>query len=135
MQQNKLRLSLLSLALFGLSLVIFSLSTNFLLSLVLTIIIGGAAAAFDTLQQTILQLSVPDELRGRVMGYWVASLGFGPLGHLEMGAAATLFGAPAAQMANGLVVLVSFTGAALWVRRSGVAVALGKISPGRGSAV
>ena len=118
--QDKVRLLLLALALFGFALVFFSFSTSFLLSFVILVVIGGAATSFDLLQQTILQLNVPNELRGRVMGYWVASLGFGPIGHLELGALATFAGAPTAQMTNGVVVVLLLLAALAWLRRSGM---------------
>ena len=118
--QDKVRLLLLSMAVFGFALVFFSFSSSFLLSFVILVVIGGAATSFDLLQQTVLQLNVPNELRGRVMGYWVASLGFGPIGHLELGALATAAGAPFAQMTNGLIVVLSVLAALVWLRRSGV---------------
>ena len=115
--RDKMKLLLWALALFGVFLVFFAASESFLVSLVLMLGVGGAAAAFDILQMTILQLSVSDHERGRVMGYWVASLGFGPLGHLELGALAGLVGAPLAQAVNGLVLVVLFLGTFLFASR------------------
>ena len=40
----------------------------------------------------MLQLSVSNELRGRAMGIWVLALGFGPIGHLELGSVAEAVG-------------------------------------------
>ena len=76
--------------------------------------IGITASSFDLLQQATVQRSVADAARGRAMDYWVASLGFGPLGHLELGGLAVLLGPPLALGLNGAVVLVVFMGVATW---------------------
>ena len=52
------------------------------------------AAALDTLGQSLIQRSVEDDERGSAMGVWYFAIGFGPLGHLGLGAAAVAFGAP-----------------------------------------
>ena len=116
-RQDKVALLLWAFALFGGFLTFFATSHSFPVSLILMVGIGCVAAAFDILQQTILQLSVSDHERGRVMGYWAASLGFGPIGHLELGALAGLVGAPVAQAAHGLVVVAVFLVTLLLVDR------------------
>jgi len=105
---NKVQLLLWVLGFYGLSLLLFSLSHSYLLSLVIIIGVGAAASAFDTLQQTVMQMSVPDAERGRAMGYWVASLGFGPIGHLELGAIAGILGAPLALGFNAGIILTTY---------------------------
>lgn len=117
--RDKLGLLLGAFGLFGLFLVLFSLSRSFGLSLVLMVGVGGAATAFDLLQQTIMQLSVPEEERGRAMGYWVASLGFGPVGHLEVGALAGLLGAPLSMGLHGVVILGAWVAASVVLRGRG----------------
>ena len=72
----------------GIGLVGFALSSSFALSLVLLLGVGAAAAALDTLGQSLIQRSVDDNERGSAMGVWFFSIGFGPLGHLGLGAAA-----------------------------------------------
>src|SRR5262249_16950913 len=62
---------------FGASLMAFAASDRFALSFVLICVAGGTAAMFDTLQWVLLQASVPDEVRGRVIGTWMAAIGFG----------------------------------------------------------
>ena len=76
------------------------------LALVLT---GACAGSFDALQQTLMQLAVPDDQRGRAMGIWVLGLGSAPLGHLEMGALVASVGAPNALLVNGSLVLLAAT--------------------------
>jgi MFS family permease len=70
------------------------------------LVIGACAALFDVLQQTLMQLAVPDHLRGRAVGVWAFGIGSGPLGHLEMGALASQYGAPLGLALNGGLVMV-----------------------------
>ena len=44
----------------------------------------------------LLQQTVPEQQRGAAMGTWVVAIGFGPLGHLGIGALAAALGAPTA---------------------------------------
>jgi hypothetical protein len=53
------------------------------------------------LQQTRIQLAVPDAQRGRAVGVWVLGLGSAPVGHLEMGLLVAALGAPSALLING----------------------------------
>ncbi len=95
----------------GIGLVGFALSSSFALSLVLLLGVGAAAAALDTLGQSLIQRSVDDNERGSAMGVWFFSIGFGPLGHLGLGAAAATIGAPLALAISGT--LLALTAAAL----------------------
>jgi MFS family permease len=71
------------------------------------LVIGACAGSFDALQQTLMQMAVPDELRGRAMGLWMFAIGSAPIGLVETGLLVTALGAPAALAINGLAVLVS----------------------------
>lgn len=102
------RLILLATLGFGLGLVGFALSTSFALSFVLLLAVGASAAGLDTLAQSLLQQSVDDSERGSAMGIWFFAIGFGPLGHLGIGAAANVIGAPTAMAISGsLLVLLA----------------------------
>ncbi len=57
--------------------------------------------------QTLLLSSVPDELRGRVMGIYVLTWGAVPVGSLQAGALAGLFGAPFALGIGGVVIMLA----------------------------
>jgi len=58
----------------------------------------------------LVQTSVPDELRGRVMGvYTLIFFGSLPLGALLIGAMAERLGAPAAVLINACIVLLTST--------------------------
>ncbi len=79
---------------------------------VLVVVAANAAGALaDLLAQSLLQLSVPHHLRGRAGGAWVVSIGFAPLGQLQIGALASLLGVSAALGVSGLalVTLASLT--------------------------
>jgi len=73
----------------------FSLSQSFHASLALLALAGGCSVAFIATCNTMLQLAVPDEMRGRVMGlYSLSFIGMGPAGSLLSGTLAHAWGAP-----------------------------------------
>jgi len=76
---------------------------------VVVVMANAAGALADLLAQSLLQLSVPHHLRGRAGGAWVVAIGFAPLGQIQIGALASLFGVSAALGASGLV-LVALAG-------------------------
>src|SRR6185437_4419534 len=94
-------------ATFGLALVGLSGSHTLPAAAVALVVIGGCAACLDVLQQTLMQLAVPEHQRGRAVGLWVLGIGSAPLGHLEMGALAASVGAPVGLLINGCLVLVA----------------------------
>ena len=95
------KLLLMASAVFGIGLVGFAISPSFLFGLAAITLTGIVMGAFDTLQQTTLQLNVSEEERGRAVGIWVLGLGIGPLGHVQVGALAQVITAPAALVING----------------------------------
>ena len=87
---------LLVLASIGFSafLFLFGLSTNFLLSCFLLGLVGFSSVLAVSLINTLLQINVPDELRGRVLSvFMIAFAGFLPFGNLFSGLAAQFLGA------------------------------------------
>jgi MFS family permease len=102
--------------LLGLSLIAFSFSRSFPLSLLLLFLVGAIQMVYFTTNQAMLQLSTPDELRGRVMGVFVLNQGLLPLGALFAGALADLLGAPTAVAIMGA--LVALLAAAFAARSS-----------------
>ena len=99
---------------FGLGLLAFSQSRSFWLSGLLLVPTGFAMMVQMASSNTLLQLLVPDALRGRVMSlYSMMFMGMAPLGALLAGALAGLLGAPGTVSAGGLLCML----AALWFRR------------------
>jgi MFS transporter, DHA1 family, staphyloferrin A biosynthesis exporter len=78
--------------------------------LVVVTLVNAAGALADLLAQSLLQLSVPRHLRGRAGGAWVVAIGLAPLGQLQIGALASLFGVSIALGASGLA-LATLAGA------------------------
>ena len=78
-------LLLIFLAGFGVGQVLLSQVPGFLLAVVMVAFINVMATATDVMHHTLLQLSVPNEERGRAMGSWIVGLGASPLGHVEIG--------------------------------------------------
>jgi predicted MFS family arabinose efflux permease len=93
--------------LYGVSLISFASSSIFPLSMVLVTGVGMMAGAFDAMQWTLLQESVPERMRGRAIGGWVFAIGFGWVGHLGLGALGETVGVQWALGGAGLLVLAT----------------------------
>ena len=103
-----------AVAVFGLCLLVFALSTSFWLSLVALLASGGADMVSVVIRQTLVQLGTPDAMRGRVSA--VNSIFIGAsnqLGEFESGATAALLGPVGSVLLGGVGVLVV---AGLWIR-------------------
>ncbi len=72
---------------------IFSLSTNFALSLAALGMCGVFSSVAFTLNNTLIQVASKNEYRGRVMSVWQLVTGFQPLGALPMGFLIQQYGA------------------------------------------
>lgn len=92
---------------YGLSLVALGSSRSLIVAAAILVVTGICAGAFDVLQQTLIQLAVPREQRGRAVGVWVLGLGSAPVGHIEMGFLIAVIGAPSALMINGFLAVFS----------------------------
>jgi MFS family permease len=92
----------ISAALFGVGLILFGLSRNLSLSLLLMLVVGFGMMQGLAASNTVIQTLVPEDKRGRVMSYYtVAFVGMAPFGSLLAGALAHRFGAPHAVMVTG----------------------------------
>ena len=92
---------LIVLHVFGGAIILLGLAPNFLLVLVTLTLVDAAAALSDVYTQGLMQLSVPEGMRGRAGGSWVFAVGTQPVGNLQIGALASLLTVPAALMING----------------------------------
>ena len=73
-----------------------SMSTTFALSLAALVVSGVGQAGFSIMQSSIILVEATDEMRSRAMGALVLAIGSGPLGRVQGGAMAVLWGAPVA---------------------------------------
>lgn len=78
----------------GIGLVSFSASTWVFLSFPLVVIIGAMQITLATVNTTIIQSVIPDEIRGRVMSWREVAFGLGPAGSILFGAVAQYTGTP-----------------------------------------
>jgi MFS family permease len=82
------------LFLLSLSLVGFAFSRVLIISLLFLVLSGFFEIIFLTTNQTLLQLSIPDDLRGRVTSVVNLNMALQPLGGLIAGAGSDLLGGP-----------------------------------------
>lgn len=96
-----------SVALFGAATAVFAVSTNYLLSLAMLAVLGGADMVSMFVRGTLVQLHTPNEMRGRVSA--ISGLAIGAsneLGEMESGLASLLFGAQGAVLFGGIGAVV-----------------------------
>jgi MFS family permease len=99
---------LISVFIFGLSIIAFGLSSIFWVSILALFISGAADGISMVIRQTILQLKTPDEMRGRVSS--VNSMFVGSsneLGAFESGLAAKIVGPVVAVVFGGTMTLIT----------------------------
>jgi MFS family permease len=95
-RQDRGRILFLVNLVFAATLVGFALSRWLELSAILLFLIGASQTLLMALTNTLIQLIVPDEFRGRVMAlYTLIPMGLMPLGTMALGGIGDLFGVPA----------------------------------------
>jgi MFS family permease len=104
-------LLLWAVVIYGLSTVVFGLSTAFWLSLLMLAVNGAADTVSMVVRGAIRNLETPDEMRGRMVSVGMFFFAGGPqLGEIEAGVAARLLGTPLSVAVGGLACILS-TGA------------------------
>ena len=98
---------------FGVALVLLGMSNTLVLAMVLLTVVSAMTALTDVLSQTLMQLNVPNELRGRAMGSWVLAIGTSPIGHMQIGALASLVSVGFALSFSGLALVALAAGLTL----------------------
>lgn len=93
---DKGRLMVVGLGGFGLFLILFAASPWFLISMTLLALAYAFGVAFEATITTLLQTSVPDEMRGRVLGFQAFMWGISYSAGFHTGAIASAVGAPVA---------------------------------------
>ena len=104
----------MGVAVFGFSIVLFGLSTMFLLSLFALILMGAGDMVSVYIRHMLVQLETPDEIRGRVSAVSAVFIGASnELGEFESGVTAAWFGVIPAVVIGGTATIAV---AALWTR-------------------
>jgi MFS family permease len=107
---------LIGISIFAVSTILFAYNTSFVIALVLLMGEGFGDVVSHVLRSTILQLNVPDDLRGRVTSLnQVFVNGGGPLGNFRAGAMAAWLGPEMAVLTGGVTVLAFVIFVALFV--------------------
>jgi MFS family permease len=91
---------------FGVTLVLFGYSSWFWISVVLVALGGLSSSIYMVLAQTTLQMLVPDQFRGRIMGIWGITYNLMPMGGFQAGMVASLVDARFAVALGGVAVIV-----------------------------
>jgi MFS family permease len=108
------RILAVSTTIFGVGIILFSLSRNLWLSLILLLVTGFGMMVQMACANTLIQTMVDDDKRGRVMSFYsMAFVGVAPFGSLLSGTLASRIGAPATNIIGGALCIV---GAAFFAR-------------------
>ena len=103
---RRLRLMMTSVFAFGLFMMAFALSPWFLLGLPLVFAGSAFQAIYTTLNNTAIQVLIPDSVRGRVSGFLTMSFSLPMLGVAPISALAEVWGAPLAVGLSSLLAVV-----------------------------
>jgi MFS family permease len=104
----------MAVAVFGIATIGFAVSTSFVLSIAMLIILGAADVISVVVRSALVQLRTPDEMRGRVSA--VNSMFIGTsnqLGEFESGLTASWFGTVPSVLIGGIGTIIV---AAAWMR-------------------
>jgi MFS family permease len=97
---------LFGVAFFAILIVVYGLSSAFLLSLIAIALVGFGYGTASTLNDTLIQLRVDEAFRGRVMAAYSTIWGLSPAGGMLAGFMANYVGLQWAVALNGLIVLL-----------------------------
>jgi MFS family permease len=92
---------------FGGLVILFALSPWFVMGLVVLAVIGFTSMMFMTVNNTAIQLVIPDEVRGRVMSVMMMTFGLMPLGAVPAGIAADPLGVRPVVVVGGVLCVAS----------------------------
>jgi hypothetical protein len=101
------RALLVAVGMYGVATIVFGLSRWFPLSVLAYVLVGVADQVSVVMRSTVIQLSTPDQLRGRVSGVNMIFIGASnQLGAAESGFVAALTSAPFAVVSGGIGCLI-----------------------------
>jgi MFS family permease len=114
-RQVTFRRLLIGSAAFSVFLAGVALSTNYVVSVILLALLGFAGITFTTSANTRLQLTVPDELRGRVMSLYILLFaGSTPIGGFLIGSLSNVIGVSYSLLICAALCALGVAGAALY---------------------
>lgn len=114
------RVVIVSIVLWSTAIALFGLATELWLALTLLALAGVADVGSNVFRATLLQVGVPDELRGRLTSFKVVAASAGPqLGDAEAGGLASVTSPAFAVVSGGLAsavatIIIAARGKALW---------------------
>ncbi len=118
------KLALGGVWLFSIMLTLFAVNRNFLVALPLLAGAGLGLMLFLSTSNAALQTSVPDDMRGRVMGVWALIFGgMMPFGSLEAGVLAHVVGVPATMVIGAAICALATAVTLVVIRRRDKAAA------------
>ncbi len=105
---------LLTVAMFGITIILFAITTNIYLSLALLVLYGATDSVSVIIRSTVIQILTPDEMRGRVAAINSMFIGTSnEIGAFESGLAAKLLGLVPSVVFGGVMSLVTVGSVAL----------------------
>lgn len=107
-QSQKGKLLLAATFSFGIGLILFSFTSNYVLALFFMLAVGTSSSSFMTLSNTLVQSEISDEVRGRVMSIYMLGFGVQSISVLPIAALAEWVGVGWAIAAGGGL-LIAFT--------------------------
>ncbi len=108
--ENKGKFMALATVSVSFGLLIFSISRNFSLSLLMLVVTGWGLVSFLATANSFIQLAVPDNMRGRAMSiYTFVFLGAAPIGNSIMGVVADVIGTPRAVTLSAILCIAAST--------------------------
>lgn len=114
LNKNAGRKMFIAVTIFGISTIVFALSTSFLLSICALFVLGAADMVSVVVRQTLVQMQTPDNMRGRVTAVNTLFVGTSnQLGEFRSGSMAEFTGALVSVLAGGVGTLLIV---ALWMK-------------------
>jgi MFS family permease len=108
------KIMLISVAVFGLTIIVFGVSTNFWLSMAALFAMGASDMISMYIRQTLVQSETPDAMRGRISAVNTVFIGASnELGEFESGMMAAALGTVPSVVIGGIGTLVVV---ALWAK-------------------